>query len=210
VAALVSFLLAYFEEGAAEEGIRAYIEPLVILLILVLNAIVGVWQESNAEAALEGLKEMQPETAKVLRQGKWVRAWLPRTTQSCVQSSCVCCQPFHRVKGAADHHGLRRPDWSPAAWEAEGAGTAHSIAPTPVSCALQVTDLASRELVPGDIVELHVGDRVPADIRLIQLLTATFRVEQASLTGGQGCKPRPTWATFIGRLVKQNGRRRRH
>ena len=66
--------MAYFEEGAAEEGLRAYIEPLVILLILVLNAIVGVWQESNAEKALEALKELQSDTAKVLRDGKMVGA----------------------------------------------------------------------------------------------------------------------------------------
>lgn len=46
LAALVSFAIAYFEEGSAEEGIRAYIEPVVILAILVLNAIVGVWQAS--------------------------------------------------------------------------------------------------------------------------------------------------------------------
>ena len=73
LAALVSFALAYFEEGSAEEGIRAYIEPFVILLILVLNAIVGVWQESNAEAALEALTELQSEHASVTRQGKQVR-----------------------------------------------------------------------------------------------------------------------------------------
>ena len=70
MAALVSFLLAYFEESSAEEGIRAYIEPFVILLILVLNAIVGVWQESNAEAALEALTELQSEHASVTRHGK--------------------------------------------------------------------------------------------------------------------------------------------
>lgn len=69
LAAVVSFALAYFEEGEESEGIRAYIEPAVILLILALNAFVGVWQESNAEAALEALKDMQPESASVVRNG---------------------------------------------------------------------------------------------------------------------------------------------
>jgi Ca2+-transporting ATPase len=41
LAAVVSFVLAYLEEGSHEEGIRAYIEPLVILMVLILNAIVG-------------------------------------------------------------------------------------------------------------------------------------------------------------------------
>ena len=48
---------------------------------------------------------------------------------------------------------------------------------------VQVSDLPSRELVPGDLVELHVGDKVPADVRMITLKTATLRSEQASLTG---------------------------
>jgi len=44
--------------GDGEEGITAYIEPFVILMILVLNAIVAIWQDSNADSALEALKEM--------------------------------------------------------------------------------------------------------------------------------------------------------
>ena len=49
--------------------------------------------------------------------------------------------------------------------------------------AMQISDLPSREVVPGDVVEMHVGDRVPADTRIIRLKTATLRAEQASLTG---------------------------
>lgn len=47
----------------------------------------------------------------------------------------------------------------------------------------QVSDLPARELVPGDVVQLHMGDKVPADLRLLSLKTAIIRVEQASLTG---------------------------
>lgn len=48
---------------------------------------------------------------------------------------------------------------------------------------MQVNDLLARELVPGDVVDLTVGDKVPADMRVIELKTATMRLIQASLTG---------------------------
>lgn len=32
-------------------------------------------------------------------------------------------------------------------------------------------------------MQLHVGDRIPADCRILALQTATLRVEQATLTG---------------------------
>lgn len=69
----MSFALAWFDESSKHEGLRAFVEPFVILLILVLNATVGVWQESRSEAALDALKELQSEHTSVLRNGKQVR-----------------------------------------------------------------------------------------------------------------------------------------
>ena len=42
-------------------------------------------------------------------------------------------------------------------------------------------EIPARELVPGDIVLLRTGDRIPADLRLIQ--SVNLKVEEAALTG---------------------------
>ena len=68
ISAVISFVLAFFEDGG-ESGITAFVEPFVILLILILNAVVGVWQESNANSALSALKKMQSDKASVIRNG---------------------------------------------------------------------------------------------------------------------------------------------
>ncbi|MBA0604748.1 hypothetical protein Godav_017390, partial [Gossypium davidsonii] len=118
LAAIISFVLAWLDgDEGGEKEITAFVEPLVIFLILIVNAIVGIWQESNAEKALEALKEIQSEQANVVRDGK------------------------------------------------------------------KVSNLHAKELVPGDIVELRVGDKVPADMRVLTLISSTVRVEQGSLTG---------------------------
>ncbi|KAJ9109076.1 hypothetical protein QFC21_000404 [Naganishia friedmannii] len=115
--AIVSFILACFEDHTEEGGwVTAFVEPLVILLILIANAAVGVIQESNAEQAIDALKEYSPDEATVIRSGRSYK-------------------------------------------------------------------IHSSELVPGDIVQVHVGDKIPADCRVLSFSSSSFRVDQALLTG---------------------------
>lgn len=45
----------------------------------------------------------------------------------------------------------------------------------------QLTNLMATELVPGDIVVLGVGDRIPADLRLFE--TLDLFIDESSFTG---------------------------
>lgn len=64
VAAAVSFIIACVEKDPME-----FFEPLLILLIVVLNAVMGMLQESKAEKALEALRNMSAPKARVIRDG---------------------------------------------------------------------------------------------------------------------------------------------
>jgi Ca2+-transporting ATPase len=118
VAAAISTGIALYEahESGAKYSLDRFVEPIVIVLILILNAAIGVYQESSAEASLDALKEMQTSQASVIRDGR-----------------------------------------------------THVI--------------PARELVPGDVVKIAVGEKVPADCRLLELQSTTIRLEQSALTG---------------------------
>jgi len=54
---------------AAVEG-HGFTDVIIILAVVIINAVLGVYQESKAEKAIEALQEMSAATSKVLRDGK--------------------------------------------------------------------------------------------------------------------------------------------
>ena len=47
----------------------------------------------------------------------------------------------------------------------------------------KVNRINAAKIVPGDIVAVTVGDKIPADCRLLSVSSSSFRVDQAILTG---------------------------
>lgn len=94
--------------------LKEYVDATIILAILIINALIGFFQELSAQRSLEALKKLNTVNAKVFRNGKMV-----------------------------------------------------------------VID--SKFLVPGDVIYLESGDKVPADCRILEVRRA--KVQEASLTG---------------------------
>ncbi|WP_373760775.1 cation-translocating P-type ATPase [Streptococcus ferus] len=111
---MIIILLVAAGLSVVTEGMHGLTDAIIILVVVVLNAAFGVYQEGQAEAAIEALKSMSSPLARVRRDG-------------------------------------------------------------------HVSEVDSKELVPGDIVMLEAGDVVPADMRLLE--AASLKIEEAALTG---------------------------
>lgn len=46
-----------------------------------------------------------------------------------------------------------------------------------------IAKVYATDIVPGDIIEVAVGDKIPADCRILEITSSTFRIDQALLTG---------------------------
>ena len=59
-----------YEIANGHGNAREFFEPGLIILIVILNAVMGVAQESKAEKALDALKNMSAPHARVIRDGE--------------------------------------------------------------------------------------------------------------------------------------------
>ena len=117
---LIAAAISFFTARISGDG--DYIDSIIILLIVIINAITGVVQESKAEKAIAALKKLSAPHARVIRNSK------------------------------------------PA-------------------------EIASEDLVPGDILLLEAGDFVPADARLLEAVN--LKAEE-SASQGNPCPWRKT------------------
>jgi Ca2+-transporting ATPase len=106
-------------------AVHQWSTTIVLVLLTIFNAILGMNQESKAEASLAALEKMMKSIARVRRDGEAV-------------------------------------------------------------------EVDASQLVPGDVVLMEAGNRVPADGRLF--VTATVEIEEAALTGESVASPKDTAA----------------
>ncbi|MGO9646201.1 MAG: plasma-membrane proton-efflux P-type ATPase [Candidatus Bathyarchaeia archaeon] len=115
--------------------IRHWEDVWIITALLLLNAVVGFWQEKKADNAIELLKQKLALKARVLRDGNWQEA-------------------------------------------------------------------SARELVPGDVIRIRLGDIVPADAKLVK--GDYLQVDESALTGESLPVEKATSdVTYAGSIIRQ-------
>lgn len=65
VAAIISGITSFYAK-------ESFADVIIILAVVIINAVLGVYQESKAEKAIEALQEMAAATSKVYRDGKLI------------------------------------------------------------------------------------------------------------------------------------------
>jgi Ca2+-transporting ATPase len=100
--------------GIVTMALDHHVDAIAIFVVLLLNAIIGFYQEIKANQAVRALASLSTPTSRVVRDGR-------------------------------------------------------------------VTSLSTPSIVPGDVVLLESGDRVPADLRLIE--ANNLRIDESMLTG---------------------------
>ena len=107
----------------------------IIFALLLLNAVVGFWQEHKADNAIELLKQKLALVARVFRDNKWFR-------------------------------------------------------------------IPAKELVPGDVIKIRLGDSIPADVKLLE--GEYLMVDESALTGESlPVEKHESDVGFAGSIVRQ-------
>jgi H+-transporting ATPase len=123
IASILSIIIQHYEDFA------------IILTLLIVNAVVGFWQERKADNAIELLKKRLASNARVLRGGTW-------------------------------------------------------------------KEIPSRELVPGDLVRIRLGDIVPADVKLLK--GDYLLADESALTGESlPVEKRVSDVAYAGAIIRQ-------
>lgn len=69
IAALISGITTYYESVLSQSSAFPT-DSMIILIVVIINAVLGVVQESKAEKAIESLQKMSASNSKILRDGK--------------------------------------------------------------------------------------------------------------------------------------------
>lgn len=70
---MILVLLAAAVLSLAASGFEEWVDTIIILVIILVNAVISISQEGNAERALEALRNMSAPLAKVIRNGTPIR-----------------------------------------------------------------------------------------------------------------------------------------